>query len=55
MRMTRKHFEMIALALRDARADRWLIRAIMALLRATNDRFDDEKFMEASGYHKKRV
>lgn len=54
MRMTRKHFEMIALALMDARADKWIIKGIVAFLKTTNERFDEERFLVASGYYKKR-
>lgn len=50
--MTRKHFVLIAEAIRNSVADvearRRLAEALMPALRASNDRFDAGKFLRAA-------
>ena len=48
MAMTRKDFEAIAKALREAEAGEEVVRAMAAYCATTNPRFDKQRFIEAS-------
>lgn len=47
--MTRKHFELVAAALKAANASPAIVLALAAGLATTNARFDKARFMEACG------
>ena len=47
--MTRKHFKQLAQILKIQKADPYMIRAIAYFCAENNERFDYEKFYEASG------
>jgi len=49
MSMSRKHFEKLASILRVQRADPYMIRAIAYFCASENEKFDYDKFYEASG------
>ena len=47
--MTRKHFKQLAQILKIQNADPYMIRAIAYFCAGENERFNYEKFYEASG------
>lgn len=48
--MTRKHFEAIAKALREKKADRFICEAVAYECGVFNPHFDREKFLKACGH-----